>query len=819
MLTTHFDNRRCKLAAYFKTSSLKARIILSMVLLTIAGMSVFVTHVTSVLQDDVKKLLEGQLATTSNYVAADIDSKIKLRLDILQKLAQSFPSDALSSQALTQQFIEQQQFATTLFPAGVGAVTSNGKIIAEAGLVIAGRRGGTLPDIDIYLKAMAGCKTFVSPPMIGPYSRQAIFALAAPVCNRSGKILGVVMGIIPLSDADVFGQLEKASAIPGSYLLVVSRHERRIVAADDKKRILETVNDKTPLTNRRINEKFEGAGIAVNPHGVQVLTVSRNLQRADWYVVAAVPTKVAFAPIANLKLQIIVTAALLTFFAFVILLLLLKRLLAPLDAAGLAMRRMTDGSEPLATLPIQRRDEIGQLIRNFNKLVVERKLVEEKIDYIAYHDALTGLPNRLMLQKCFNEAAEYAQQHELRVGLLFLDLDNFKTINDSLGHVIGDELLKAIGEILQGCVRQDDTVGRLGGDEYLIVLRDIPDAAAINMVLNKIQDKFSNPIIIEGRELLTSASVGVAVYPEDGLDFASLYKKTDAAMYQAKDTGKNTHCFFDLQMNVDSVESVIMRSNLKHALDRHEFVLHYQPQVDIQTGNIIGVEALIRWNHPKLGLLMPGSFIQIAEDSGLIVPIGEWALREACQQAVAWQKAGLPNMVMAVNLSALQFKRGNLEDTLVNALLESGLDPSLLELELTESILIKDTDHVLQMVRRLKNLGLKFSIDDFGTGYSSLAYLKKFAVDKIKIDQSFVRDLANDTENTAIVKAIIQMARSLNLKTIAEGVEDETTLQHLRIHHCDEAQGYFFAKPLPAEILLQYVSDKLKAGDQITLAA
>jgi diguanylate cyclase (GGDEF)-like protein len=807
------------MAAYFKPNSLKTRIILSMVLLMVSGMSVLVTHVTSVLQGDVKKLLEGQLTTTANYVAADIDSKIKMRIDILQKLAHTFSSEALSNQELTQQLMQQQSIATTLFPAGVGVVTANGKIIAEAGLVIPGRRGGMIPGADVYLKAMAGCKTIVSPPLLGPFSHQPVFGMAAPICNDSGKILGMVMGIVPLSDADVFGQLEKASAVPGSYLLVVSRHERRIVAADDKKRILETVNDKTRLTNRRINEKFEGAGIAVNPHGVQVLTVSRNLQRADWYVVAAVPTKVAFAPIANLKLQIIVTAALLTFFAFVILFLLLKRLLTPLDAAGLAMRRMTDGSEPLTVLPIQRRDEIGQLILNFNKLVVERKVVEEKIDFIAHHDALTGLPNRLMIQKCFDEGAEYAKQHELRVGLLFLDLDNFKTINDSLGHVIGDELLKAIGEILQGCVAQADTVGRLGGDEYLIVLRDIPDAAAINMVLNKIQEKLSNPIVIQGRELLTSISVGVAVYPEDGHDFASLYKKTDTAMYQAKDAGKNTHRFFDLKMNVDSVESVIMRSNLKYALDRHEFVLHYQPQVDMQTGNVTGVEALIRWNHPELGLIMPGSFIAIAEDSGLVVPMGEWVIREACQQAVAWQKAGLPNMVMAVNLSALQFKRGNLEDTLVSALLDSGLDPSLLELELTESILIKDTDHVLQTVRRLKNLGLKLSIDDFGTGYSSLAYLKKFAVDKIKIDQSFVRDLANDSENTAIVKAIIQMAHSLNLKTIAEGVEDETTLQHLRIHHCDEAQGYFFAKPMPAEMLAQYVTDRLRERDPLTLVA
>ncbi len=456
---------------------------------------------------------------------------------------------------------------------------------------------------------------------------------------------------------------------------------------------------------------------------------------------------------------------------------------------------------------------------DFNKLVMERRVVEEKVEFIAHYDALTGLPNRLLIQERFDEAAAYAQQHDLKVALLFLDLDNFKTINDSLGHAIGDELLKSVGRIFQGCVLETDTIGRLGGDEYLIVLRDIQDTKTIIEVINKIQEALSHPILIDDRELLTSASVGVAVYPEDGHDFASLYKNIDTAMYQAKDAGKNTHRFFDLVMNVDSVERITMRSNLKHALDRKEFVLHYQPQLDINTGAVIGVEALIRWNHPTLGLVMPNSFISIAEDSGLIVPIGEWVLREACRQAVAWQNAGLPEMVMAVNLSALQFKRGNLENTLVTALLESGLDPSLLELELTESILIKDTEQVLQMVRRLKNLGVKLSIDDFGTGYSSLAYLKKFAVDKIKIDQSFVRDLANDPENAAIVRAIIQMARSLKLKTIAEGVEDEITLQHLRIHHCDEAQGYFFAKPMAAEQLFKYVARSLTDKEKVSLVA
>ncbi|MDD5330682.1 MAG: EAL domain-containing protein [Sulfuricella sp.] len=439
--------------------------------------------------------------------------------------------------------------------------------------------------------------------------------------------------------------------------------------------------------------------------------------------------------------------------------------------------------------------------------ITERKAAEMQINFLAHHDPLTELPNRLLIRDRFKQARAYADRGGTRVALLFLDLDHFKTINDSLGHTTGDALLKAVASRLRECVRDTDTISRQGGDEFLIVLADVSDTSSITSVAAKILERLAEPFEFDERDLSTSVSVGAAVYPDDGEDFDTLLKKADTAMYQAKEAGRNACRFFDRQMNLDADERYSLRNSLRLALERGEFALHYQPQIDLAGGAVIGAEALIRWNHPELGLIAPGRFIPLAEDSGLIVPIGEWVLREACRQAVAWQKAGLPELVVAANLSAVQFKRGKLEHTVMAALSESGLDPAFLELELTESILIKDTENVLQTVRHLKSLGVKLSIDDFGTGYSSLAYLKRFAVDKVKVDQSFIRDLATDPNDAAIVRAIIQMARSLGLRTIAEGVEEAQVLDYLRIYHCDESQGYHIGRPMPADEFAAYVAD------------
>ena len=466
--------------------------------------------------------------------------------------------------------------------------------------------------------------------------------------------------------------------------------------------------------------------------------------------------------------------------------------------------RLFDLSTTLAPLNDARGEVSGYLAIAAD--ITARKTAERQVEFLAYRDVLTGLPNRLLLQDRFGQATAHADRAQSKVALLFLDLDNFKTINDSLGHAVGDALLKEVALRLGECVRETDTISRQGGDEFLIVLSDLIGTDAITPVLLKIREQLQAPCVFDGHELSTSASIGVVQYPEDGRDFETLLKKADTAMYRAKDAGRNHYRFFDEQMNVEAVEHLRLKNGLRRALAQGEFELHYQPQFDLVSGRVIGAEALLRWRHPEDGLIPPGRFIPVAEDSGLIVAIGEWVIQEACRQAVAWRAQGLPPLVMAVNLSAMQFRRGELQPTIARALQLTGFDPRLLELELTESILVRDTDNVLASVRQLKQLGLKLSIDDFGTGYSSLSYLKRFDVDKLKIDQGFIRDLASDTDDAAIVRAIIQMAASLGLRTLAEGVEDAATLARLRQFGCDEAQGYHFARPMEARAFVDFMA-------------
>ncbi len=437
--------------------------------------------------------------------------------------------------------------------------------------------------------------------------------------------------------------------------------------------------------------------------------------------------------------------------------------------------------------------------RGIGSDITDRKSAEQRIEYLAYHDTLTGLPNRLLVQDRFEQAMAQAERSHSKVALVYLDLDNFKSINDTLGHAAGDEFLKEVARRLRSCVRDSDTISRQGGDEFLLVLRDLPDSEVVQAIIMKIMERLQEPLRIDTQDLASSASLGVAIAPDDGRDFETLRKKADLAMYRSKESGRNTYHFFDPTMDAEAGEHLLMRNGLRRALERQEFVLHYQPQYELTSGALTGVEALIRWMHPELGLVAPGRFIGVAEESGLIVPMGDWVLRQACEQAMAWQRAGLPALTMAVNLSAIQFKRGNVEQSVSRALAESGLAPQLLELELTESILLQNVESVLTSVRQLKQMGVKLAIDDFGTGYSSLSYLKRLDIDKLKIDQSFVRDLATDPDDEAIVRAIIQMARSLNLKTIAEGVETEDMRSRLQTFGCDAAQGYLYSRPVPAE--------------------
>ena len=417
----------------------------------------------------------------------------------------------------------------------------------------------------------------------------------------------------------------------------------------------------------------------------------------------------------------------------------------------------------------------------------------------AEHDFLTGLPNRMLLNDRVNQAIALAPRHMKKVAVLFLDLDGFKHINDSLGHPIGDKLLQSIAKRLVDCVRGSDTVSRQGGDEFVVLLSEVEQSEDAAITARRMLQAVAEAHSIDQHDLHVTTSIGVSVYPDDGLDAETLIKNADTAMYQAKENGRQSYQFFKPAMNVRAVERQSIEESLRRALERQEFALHYQPKINLKTGEITGAEALIRWTHPTRGPVPPAQFIPVAEDCGLILPIGNWVLREACKQARAWVDAGLPLATMAVNISAMEFRDENFLEGVFAILEETGLDPRSLELELTESVLMKHAESAASILKTLRARGVQVAVDDFGTGYSSLSYLRKFPIDALKIDQSFVRQITTAPDETTIVTAVISMGRSLKLRVVAEGVETQEELAFLQAHQCDEAQGYYFSRPVPPQ--------------------
>ena len=429
----------------------------------------------------------------------------------------------------------------------------------------------------------------------------------------------------------------------------------------------------------------------------------------------------------------------------------------------------------------------------------ERKAADERIQFLAHFDVLTGLPNRGHLQDRALLAIQNATHDNGKLAVLLLDLDRFKTINESLGHAAGDILLKMASERIRSVLGSGEVVARQGGDEFIILLPLVNDAAAAAHVAERILSEFTTPLEVYNHSLMVTGSIGISVFPDDGRDFDTLVRNADAAMYHAKSSGRNNYKFYTSDLNARAREILAIESQLRYAVERGEFVLHYQPQVEIRSGRIIGAEALIRWNHPSLGLLGPIHFIDVAEERGFIVQIGNWVIREACRQIAAWHAAGLPLITVGVNLSALQFRHEDLTQVLGNALAAYNLPGSCLDVEVTESVIMDDMESTVQAIRAIQDMGIRMSIDDFGTGYSSLSYLKRFKADKLKIDRSFVRDIPDDQDDTAITRAIINMAKNLNMQVVAEGVETIEQWRFLEEHGCDQVQGYLLAKPMAAE--------------------
>jgi diguanylate cyclase (GGDEF)-like protein/PAS domain S-box-containing protein len=441
--------------------------------------------------------------------------------------------------------------------------------------------------------------------------------------------------------------------------------------------------------------------------------------------------------------------------------------------------------------------------------VSEARTLSLRMSYLAQHDSLTDLPNRLLLGDRLEQAIGLAHRHGDKLAVLFLDLDRFKHINDSLGHAVGDRLLRSVARRLLTCVRNSDTVSRQGGDEFVILLSDLTHADHATITADKVLASLRDCHRIDEHELHVTVSIGIVVYPEDGASVATLMKNADCAMYKAKECGRDNHQFFKAEMNERALERQSVESSLRRALERSELVLHYQPKLNLETNTVVGVEALVRWNHPERGLISPAHFIPIAEECGLIVPIGRWVLHQACRQAMSWINAGLPPTRMAINISAVELRAKDFVSAVRDILVETGLDPDLLELELTETFLMQDSSATALVLYAIKALGVHLTLDDFGTGYSSLSYLKRFPIDTLKIDQSFVRDLVTDSDDASIVRAVIGMGKSLNMQVVAEGVETPEQLAFLKQQICPEGQGYFFSHPIEPAAFCKLMSRKV----------
>lgn len=499
----------------------------------------------------------------------------------------------------------------------------------------------------------------------------------------------------------------------------------------------------------------------------------------------------------------------------------LQRLISrPIESLARAMLNVSAEQDYSRRVPMERNDELGTLVENFNEMLHQIQLrdadlqeKQDRLNYLAYHDDLTGLANRLLFNDRLHQAIEHARRLGSRVALLFIDLDRFKNINDSLGHNTGDQLLKEVASRLTTAIRGGDTLARLGGDEFVIICEQVADSQGITALAKRVQRVLNQPVTVGCQELFVSGSIGVSVFPEDGECVESLMQCADVAMYQAKERGRNNYQFFTPGMTERAQEMLRMEGKLRKAVSRGELLLHYQPQVDMRTGSIIGMEALLRWQHPVMGLVSPGKFIPLAEETGLIIPIGRWVLQQACKQAMAWQQAGYPVWTMAVNISPKQFWQADLLDTIEAVLAETGFNPLLLELEITESAIMQDAEKAIETMRRIREMGISLAIDDFGTGYSSLSCLRRFPLSKLKIDRTFTRDILVEEDRGAIAEGIMALARTLKLEVIAEGVEDARQVTFLLARGCSSGQGYHLGRPMPAEALADFYRQRA-VGDR-----
>jgi len=655
-----------------------------------------------------------------------------------------------------------------------------------------------------FQQALAG-RSGISEARVARSPARLVVEFAAPVGPDAAS--AVVVGRMNMER--VWEILDSVTIGDSGFLAAFDRHGN-LLAYPDKELLL-----------TRLDGYPDGAG-SVEPTPLDVGTSDGErlvgslapVGYLDWQVAALQGRSEAYAIANDIVGKTEALAAMVLLLTFLASILFSRAVTQPIRALSAGMHKIAEGGFDQRVPPADLK-EIDGLSAAFNSMAVnleartaERTRAEEQIKYVAYHDPLTGLPNRMLLKDRLTVALAQARRKNGKLAVMFVDLDRFKLVNDTVGHAMGDRLLQRFAERLTRVVREGDSLARVGGDEFTVLLPEvsIPDDA--ELVAQRILEASRKPLALAGHEFTVTASIGIAMFPGHGEDATSLLRNADAAMYRAKEEGRNTFKVFEHVMNARLLERVALEEDLRHALKRGEFQVHYQPQVDIQTGAIVGVEALLRWQQPERGSVPPDEFISLAEETGLIIPIGEWVLYTACAQNKAWQDSGLGPMSMAVNLSPRQFQEPGLVGSIARVLDETGLPAHLLELEITESAAMRDVEFTITMVEELQAMGVRVSIDDFGTGYSSLGYLKRLPVDSVKIDRSFVSDLAVDDDDAAIVAAIVGLAQTMNLNTVAEGVETEEQLAFLKNLDCRLVQGFLFSKAVPAETLANMLAEQ-----------
>lgn len=651
---------------------------------------------------------------------------------------------------------------------------------------------------DYFREALDSKQMYMSDVIFSEGGRPQL-VVAIPILDDAKNVMRVVNLNLRLEENQFLRSIFQSMDVGANgYVYIVDR-KGRIISHPNNSRIGESARENA-VVQKIITEKSTEIGYqeVLNSDKIAMYASYQFVPELEWGIVAQVPVEETWQTFRTFQ-HILWFVSLLTIIPLSLLTALYARqIIKPIHRLYDAVDQVAKGDFEQY---IEQTDnsEIGQLTQRFNDMIHHIREAKEKIQYQAYHDPLTGLPNRILFNDRLMVALTQADVKDQMVAVLLIDLDRFKNINETLGHRMGDLLLQNVAKRVIDCMREGDTVSRLGGDEFILILSDITQVQEVITIASKILDVLANePFDLAGHELYITPSIGISVYPNDGEDIETLVKNADMAMYRAKERGRNNYQLHTPAMNTAANERLTLENNLRRAIDRNEFILHYQPKVDLATGKMTGMEALVRWQHSEWGMVSPVKFIPVAEETGLILPIGDWVLRAACEQNKRWQEQGHPPVRVAVNLSGHQFERG-LVKQVRQVLQETGLEPEWLELEITESTLMHNTQLIIEIIQELKNMGIHISIDDFGTGYSSLSYLERFPIDSLKIDQSFVRSIENPETDAVIARAIISLGHSLGLQVIAEGVETAAQLDFLRSQNCDVGQGYLFSRPVSAE--------------------